>query len=278
MTYRTVIHQANLPTEHQERLSSLGEPQQGKGYLLLHHREPLALEDLRQRLGCDINTLPLKFDPAQARLFITDLDSTLVAIETIDELAAMLNLRAQVSAITEKAMAGELDFAAALKERVALLEGLPESVLEQVFHEKMKLNPGAKKTLAWLKQRGVFIAVVSGGFTFFTDRLRQALPIDDAHACQLEIKQGRLTGRLTGTIVDKHVKAEFLQRLCHKLAINPEQAVAMGDGANDIPMLAMAGMGIAYHGHGITRNHADVLIDHGDWRDVRYLLLEGLND
>ncbi|HHJ40280.1 MAG: hypothetical protein AXA67_06730 [Methylothermaceae bacteria B42] len=278
MTYRTVIHQANLPTGHRERLSSLGELQQGKGYLLLHHREPLALEDLRQPLGCDINTLPLKFDPTQARLFITDLDSTLVAIETIDELAAMLNLRAQVSAITEKAMAGELDFAAALKERVALLEGLPESVLEQVFHEKMKLNPGAKETLAWLKQRGVFIAVVSGGFTFFTDRLRQALPIDDAHACQLEIKQGRLTGRLTGPIVDKHVKAEFLQQLCQKLAINPEQAVAMGDGANDIPMLAMAGMGIAYHGHGITRNHADVLIDHGDWHDVRYLLLEGLND
>ncbi len=278
MTYCTIIHRAALPSGQRENLAKSGSIEQGNGYLLLRHRDPLDLENLRQTLGCDINTLPLDFDPSQVKLFVTDLDSTLVTTETIDELAAMLGLREQVSAITEKAMAGELDFAAALKERVSLLEGLPETVLAQVFAEKMTLSPGAKETLVWLKQQGITIAVVSGGFTFFTDRLRQIHPIDAALACQLEIKQGRLTGRLTGTIVDKNIKAAFLQQMSKKLAISLHQAVAMGDGANDIPMLAMAGLGIAYHGHGITRHHADVLIDHGDWRDVRYLLLDGLND
>lgn len=272
--YRTVIHRPHLPSQYRVRLAQLGRLETRPEYLLLQHEGPLELESLRRELACDINTLPPGFEPAKTRLLVTDLDSTLITIETIDEIAATLGLRDQVAAITSRAMAGELDFAAALKERVALLEGLPEAKLAQIFEERMKpaLQPGAGATLTWLKQRGITTAVVSGGFTFFTERLQTLLPIDQSLACVLEIQAGRLTGRLKGPIVDKHAKAEFLTHLARRLGISSEQAVAVGDGANDILMLELAGLGVAYHGHAIARDHADALIDRGDWHDLRYLL------
>ncbi len=274
-TQRTIIHCSEIPAEFQARLIQLGQLQKRSGYLLLEHQVALELEAWRRALSCDVNTLPPDFEPAKVRLLITDLDSTLVSIETIDEIAAMVGLRDQVAAITAKAMAGELDFAAALKERVALLEGLPEAKLVEVFETRMKpaLAPGARATLAWLKQRGITTAIVSGGFTFFTQRLQAMLPIDYSLACMLETKAGRLTGKLQGQIVDKHAKAEFLTYLARQLGISPQQAIAMGDGANDILMLELAGLGVAYHGHAIARAHADALIDYGDWHDLRYLLL-----
>lgn len=273
-TYRTIIHRAHLPPQYRLRLTQLGRLEARLEYWLLQHAEPLELESLRRELACDINTLPPDFEPEATRLLVTDLDSTLITIETIDEIAATLGLRDQVAAITAKAMAGELDFAAALKERVALLEGLPEATLAQVFEERMKpaLQPGASATLIWLKQRGITTAVVSGGFTFFTERLQSMLPIDHSLACVLEIQAGRLTGRLKGQIVDKHAKAQFLADLIRRLGISPQQTIAVGDGANDILMLQLAGLGVAYHGHAIARDHADALIDYGDWRDLRYLL------
>jgi phosphoserine phosphatase len=273
--YRTVIHHPALPPEQRVKLNAFGQLQDRQEYLLLEHQAPLELEALRSELGCDVNTLPQEFTPEKARLLLTDLDSTLVAIETIDELAAMLGLRAQVAAITARAMAGELDFAQALRERVALLAGLPEAKLQEVFEARMKpaLQPGARATLAWLKQRGLTVAVVSGGFTFFTERLKALLPIDYSLACTLEIRAGRLTGKLCGPIVDKDAKAHFLLHLAQKLGISPAQAIAVGDGANDVAMLERAGLGIAYHAHAIARAHADAVIDRGDWRDLRYLLL-----
>lgn len=273
-SYRTIIHRPFLSPELQTQLARFGRLQSRSGYWLLEHASPLVLETLRRELGCDVNTLPLDFAPEKTRLVVTDLDSTLVAIETIDELAAVLGLRDQVSAITARAMAGELDFVAALKERVALLEGLPQEVLERVFTEKMKpaIQPGAQATLAWLKQRGITTAVVSGGFTFFTERLQKTLPIDSSLACQLEVRDGRLTGKLIGQIVDKYAKAEFLKDLARRLRISLEQTVAVGDGANDVLMLELAGLGVAYRAHAIARERASVLIDYGDWHDLRYLL------
>lgn len=273
MKFQTVIHQQCLSPDQIRLLAEAGNLEKRCHYHLLRHSEPIPLDDWRQSLGCDINTLPSHFDPGRVKLFVTDLDSTLVAIETIDEIADLLGLRTQVAAITEKAMAGELDFKAALEERVALLEGLPEEKLEQVYRLRMKLNPGARDTLAWLKRQGIITALVSGGFTYFTDKLKQALPLDATLACQLEIKQGRLTGNLTGKIVDKYAKAEFVTDLAKKHGIEFEQIVAMGDGANDLSMLERAGLGVAYHGHEIVKQCADARIDHGDWRDVRWLLL-----
>ena len=274
MIYQTVIHRTRLSSGQRQYFQALGQLQSHFHHYCLRHPQPLGLEPLRQRFQCDINTLPPAFDPRKVRLVVSDLDSTLIAIETIDELAAELGLKPQVAAITERAMAGELDFAAALRERVALLEGLPVARLEQVFETRMKpaIQPGAPETLAWLKQRGITFALVSGGFTFFTERLQKILPIDHARACRLEIRHGCLTGRVLEPIVDKDAKVAFLLELARKLALDPMETVAMGDGANDVPMLQTAGLGIAYHGHAIARQHADACIDRGDWRALRQLL------
>ncbi len=273
---RTIIHTDKLFPHQIDALGQIGCLEPRADYQLLLHELPVDTATLCAQLQCDVNTLPLEFEPARVRLLISDLDSTLISIETIDEIAAEVGLKDQVARITEKAMTGELDFIAALEERVGLLEGLPTAMLEKVFEHKMKpaIQPGATSTLVWLKQRNVVTAVVSGGFTFFTDRLQEILPIDHARACELEIKGGHLTGRLQGTIVDKHAKVEFLQELTRRLDIDPSQVVAIGDGANDVPMLERAGLGVAYHGHAIASRHADVRIDSGDWLELRHLLLD----
>lgn len=272
--YRTIIHCAALSPAQHAHLNAIGQLESRPGHHRLRHRHPLDLERLRTELECDVNTLPPGFDPARVRLLVSDLDSTLIAMETIDELAAELGLREPVAAITARAMAGELDFAAALRERVALLEGLAEERIERVFTERMKpaIQPGAAQTLAWLKRRGITTAVVSGGFTFFTERLQKLLPIDHARACVLEIRHGYLTGKLAAPIVDRDAKVEFLTELAGRLGIALEQTVALGDGANDVPMLRHAGLGVAYHGHAIVRENAAARIDYGDWHDLRALL------
>jgi len=274
--YRTVIHRYQLDDSQSKVLRSLGELEPRRDYHLLYHQTPLSSEDLSQTLECDVNTLPLDFDPSRVKLLLSDLDSTLIGIETIDEIAAELGLKAQVASITQRAMEGELDFSAALEERVALLEGLPASALETVFERKMKpaIQPGAAATLAWARQRKITTALVSGGFTFFTARLEKILPIDHARACTLEVRRGHLTGRLQGPIVDKHAKLDYLRELAGQLNIEANQVVAMGDGANDIPMLEEAGLGVAYHAHAIVRRHADARIDFEHWHALRHLLLD----
>ncbi|BCX88197.1 phosphoserine phosphatase [Methylomarinovum tepidoasis] len=270
----TLIHTDTLTPDQRARLQSLGSLTSRGDHFLLRHQTPLDPEALAGELGCDVNTLPPDFDPERVRLVVSDLDSTLIGIETIDELAAELDLKERVAAITERAMAGELDFTAALRERVALLEGLARERLEQVFATRMlpAIQPGARETLAWLKRKGITFAVVSGGFTFFLERLQRHLPIDDFRACRLEIRDGRLTGQVIPPVVDKHVKAAYVEELRRRLGLSPQQVVAVGDGANDVPMLRQAGLGIAYHGHPIARAHADVRIDYGDWHTLRQLL------
>lgn len=274
--YRTVIHRVHLDDCQTEFLRPLGELERRRDYHVLYHQSPLSSEDLSQTLECDVNTLPLNFDPSRVKLLLSDLDSTLIGIETIDEIAAELGLKEQVATITQRAMEGELDFSAALEERVALLEGLPATALETVFEHKMKpaIQPGAATTLHWARQRKITTAVVSGGFTFFTERLRKILAIDHARACTLEIRGGHLTGRLQGPIIDKFAKLDYLRELAKRLHIEANQVVAMGDGANDIPMLQQAGLGVAYHAHAIVRRHADARIDFDHWHALRHLLLD----
>ena len=271
---RTIIHSSCLKPAQLDFLRKTGSLEARPGHYLLLHDHPVDTESLRRQLHCDVNTLPENFDPTRVKLLITDLDSTLIGIETIDEIADELGLKQQVARITERAMEGELDFAAALKERVALLEGLPANRLERVFEDKMKpaIQPGALATLAWLKRRGIVTAVVSGGFTFFTDRLRKILPIDYARACVLKIDSGVLTGQLEEPIIDQQAKVDFLMELARQLKIEHSQIVVMGDGANDVPMLQLAGLGVAYHGHTVARRHADARIDHGDWSALCHLI------
>jgi len=214
------------------------------------------------KLACDVNVLPVDFDPAAVRLVVSDMDSTLINIECVDEIADFAGVKAEVSEVTEAAMRGELDFAESLIARVSLLKGLDVSALQKVYDERLKLNPGAEVMLAGLKANNIKFALVSGGFTFFTDKLKTRLGLDYTLANTLERKADVLTGNVTGDIIGGEAKAAFLLNKCEELGISPSQAVAIGDGANDLLMMAEAGMGVAYYAKPKVQNDADCALNH----------------
>ena len=195
------------------------------------------------------------------KLVAMDMDSTLITIECIDEIADMQGLKAQVSEITEAAMRGKLDFAASLTRRVALLEGLDASALERVYEERLKLSPGAETMLHRLQQAGLKTLLVSGGFTYFTSRLKERLKLDYTHANELEIVDGKLTGKVLGAIVDADAKQQTVERVCAELGISPSQAIVMGDGANDLKMMSIAGMSVAFRAKPVVREQASVALN-----------------
>jgi phosphoserine phosphatase len=273
----TVIHTAELDAAAKDAITRAipGELEARGEFSRLHHARPAAPEAvayLRQQLTIDINPLPPDFDPAQARLLVTDMDSTLINIECIDEIADFAGVKPQVSAITEAAMRGELNFEQSLTQRVRLLAGLDPSVLQRVYDERLKPNPGAERMVACLRARAVKVALVSGGFTFFTERLQQRLGLDYTRANTLEMSEARLAGRVLGAIVGAEAKAEFLTSLCAQLNIVPEQAVAMGDGANDLKMMERAGLSIAYRAKPKVQAQADAVINHGTLAAVCHLV------
>ena len=194
-------------------------------------------------------------------LVAMDMDSTLITIECIDEIADMQGLKAEVSEITEAAMRGELDFAASLTRRVALLAGLEATALERGYEERLRLSPGAEAMLAAVQAAGLKTLLVSGGFTFFTDRLKSRLGLDYAHANLLEVEHGRLTGRVLGGIVDAEEKRRTVQSVCAQLGVDTDRAIVMGDGANDLKMMGIAGLSVAFRAKPVVRAQADVALN-----------------
>ncbi len=188
-----------------------------------------------------------------------DMDSTLITIECIDEIADMKGLKPQVAAITERSMRGEIDFAQSLRARVALLEGLHVSDLQRVYDERLQLSPGAERMLAGFKPAGATTMLVSGGFTFFTERLKARLGLDVAVANTLEVVDGRLTGSLTGPLIDAAAKAQTVRAI---VAERGGLLVTLGDGANDLPMFRAADVSVAYHAKPVVRAEATHAIDH----------------
>jgi phosphoserine phosphatase len=189
-------------------------------------------------------------------LVVMDMDSTLISIECIDEIADMQGIKSQVAAITEEAMRGEIDFSESLRRRVALLKGLEEDALHRVYDERLKLNPGAELMLAELRKHGIKTLLVSGGFTFFTEGLKERLGLDFAYSNTLEIVDGQLSGQVLGDIIDAQGKATWLNHIREKLNLHAEHVIAIGDGANDLKMMAQAGTSIAYHAKPIVRTQA----------------------
>ena len=197
------------------------------------------------------------------KLVVFDMDSTLINIECIDELADFAGRKAEVSEITEAAMRGEMDYRESLKKRVGVLAGLNARVLARVFSERLLLNPGARELLDALQNANIHTALLSGGFTYFTERLRIELGLDFATSNELEIVGGKLTGRVVGAIVDAQAKADTLQALTQEFGLTQDQVMAVGDGANDLLMMAAAGTSVAYHAKPATQAKAVHAINHG---------------
>ena len=216
---------------------------------------------------CDAHRLDHAFVPGERRLdavglVAMDMDSTLITIECIDEIADLLGIKPQVAAITARAMRGEIDFAESLRQRVGLLAGLEVAALARVYDERLRLSPGAETMLAAFKAIGAKTMLVSGGFTFFTDRLQQRLGLDYTASNVLEIEAGRLTGRVHGDVVDAAAKAGAVRRMRDDPALAGNLVVGIGDGANDLPMLAIADVSVAYHAKPVVRERATCRIDY----------------
>ena len=211
-------------------------------------------------------TPPLRL--SDYKLIAFDMDSTLINIECVDEIADAVGRKAEVAAITEAAMQGHIsDYKESLRQRVALLKGVTLAQMDQIYHERLRLNPGAAELVAACKAAGLKVLLVSGGFTHFTDRIRDRLGIDFTRANQLEVADGALTGHMVdqawGDICDGAEKRTMLLHTCAQLGIDPSQAIAMGDGANDLPMMGVAGLSVAYHAKPAVREQAKVSIESG---------------
>lgn len=220
-------------------------------------QSPAVFDDWAERFGVDTANVPNGLRLADFRLLAIDMDSTLVTMETLDEIADMAGLKAEVAAITEAAMRGEIkDFSESLTRRMALLKGVGEDLIERVYQERLHLSPGAEILLAAAKAAGLKTMLVSGGFTHFTERLKERLGFDYAFANQFDIANQRLTGRVLGPIVDGAFKARAVQQCCQDIGCPPSQAIAIGDGANDLGMMSVAGLSVGYHAKPVVREKA----------------------
>lgn len=268
LSARSALHDDDTETRACLELSLRGEPDDADAM-------KAAFLSISREMDIDISFQEDNFYRRNRRLVVFDMDSTLIREEVIDELALEAGAGDEVAAITEAAMRGDIDFRESLIKRVALLEGLDEAVLQRVA-DRLTLTEGAERLLKTLRLLGYRTAVISGGFDYFGHHLQSRLGLDTVHANQLEIESGRLTGKLVGDIIDGERKATLLQSLADELGIEQSQVIAVGDGANDLPMLRSAGLGIAFHGKPLVQRNARQAISTIGLDGVLYLM--GMND
>jgi phosphoserine phosphatase len=235
-----------------------------------------AIDTVKEKIQQALDPLPIDVAilPAEGRrkkLFLADMDSTMIEQECIDELADQLGIKAHIAAITERAMRGEIDFEPALRERVSMLKGLAESVIDTVLAERITLTPGGKELLATMRAHGTTCVLVSGGFTHFTSKVAETLGFSANHANQLLVEDGMLTGTVAEPIQGREAKKAHLDAYAQKLGLAMDQTMAIGDGANDLGMIEAAGLGVAFHAKPAVVARADAALTHTDLTGALYL-------
>ena len=245
-----IIHSSKIPANQQQQIINVLATENFKAkanhFRAQTNADLLTIKNLSAKLQIDINVIPENFQSENIKLIISDMDSTLISIECIDEIADFVGLKPEVAKITEKAMRGELDFSQSLVQRVKLLQGLDVSALNQVYNERLQLNPGAKQLISGCHALGIKFALVSGGFSFFTEKLKQRLNLDFTLANEFDIVNQKLSGKVKGKIINAQEKRKFLADICQRLNILPKHSIAIGDGANDLQMMSIAGLSVAY--------------------------------
>jgi len=232
----------------------------------------LSIADVRAAIGpaaVDANLIPS--ERRRKRLLVADMDSTIIGCECVDEIAAFAGLKTKIAAITERAMRGEIAFESSLRERIALLKGTPEAVLERVYKERVRLNDGARALVRTMSEHGALTVLVSGGFTFFTGRVAQAAGFATHQSNELVIANGVLAGTVREPILGHDAKRDALRRLTQDNLIDLQDTLAIGDGANDLAMIDEAGLGVAYRAKPVVAAAADAQLDHSDLTAALYL-------
>ena len=264
MTIQTlIVHDHNIKTAKKVALIINGELEARKSHFRVHTKSNFEIEILRSHHSVDLNIFDQGFDYDNIKLMVSDMDSTLISIETIDEVARHVGLSNEVSFITEKAMQGQLDFSESFKKRLSILKGVGTESFIEVYKNKMELNPGASELVKFLKSINIKTALVSGGLNFFAEKVSDVLGIDTYRANDVEIKNEALTGKVLGSVVDAKAKANYIEELCNYYGLSSKQVIAIGDGANDLEMMKLAGLSVAYHSKPILKKSCNIQINFG---------------
>ena len=264
MTLKTlIIHSNKQKTGEDLALKLQGEIETKKNHLRIHITINFDIDNLRASYNVDLNIFNNDFDYKEIKLMVSDMDSTLISIETIDEVAREVGLSQEISLITEKAMQGHLDFSESFKKRLSILKGVRTESFNAVYENKLKLNSGASELVNFFKSTNVKTALVSGGINYFAEKVKDQLGIDTYRANDVEINNETLTGKVFGNIVDAKAKAKYIEELCVLYELKPNQVIAIGDGANDLEMMKLAGLSVAFHGKPILKKNCDIQINYG---------------
>jgi len=257
-----IMHSQDLVMAEELSLILEGELEQRTSHFRIHTNNNISINQLRLTHKIDLNLLNKEFNFAKVQLLVSDMDSTLINIETIDEIAKATGMSNEVALITEQAMQGNLDFTKSFKKRVSILKGVSIASFETVYNNHLKLNPGALELINFFKSIQVKSAVVSGGLEYFAERLHRQLGLDTFRANNVEIVNNCLTGEVLGKVIDAREKANYVNELCNLYYLERNQVIAIGDGANDLEMMKIAGLSVAYHAKPIVQENCNIVINH----------------
>ena len=257
-----IMHSQDLVMAEELSLILEGELEQRTSHFRIHTNNNISINQLRLTHKIDLNLLNKEFNFSKVRLLVSDMDSTLINIETIDEIAKATGMSNEVALITEQAMQGNLDFTKSFKKRVSILKGVSIASFETVYNNHLKLNPGVLELINFFKSIQVKSAVVSGGLEYFAERLHRQLGLDTFRANNVEIVNNCLTGEVLGKVIDAREKANYVNELCNLYYLERNQVIAIGDGANDLEMMKIAGLSVAYHAKPIVQENCNIVINH----------------
>jgi len=257
-----IIHNQDLSLAQKLSKSLSGDLEQRKRHFRIHTSNSFNLKHLRELNKVDLNLVSETFNFSEVKLLVSDMDSTLITIETIDEIAKAAGMSNEVAEITEQAMQGKLDFTESLKKRVSILSGVNTSSFETVYDNHLQLSPGVPELIKFLKSLGIKSAVISGGLVYFAERLKNQLDLDTFQANNVEIDNNCLTGKVLGKIIDAKEKANYIYELCDLYQLKREQVIAIGDGANDLEMMKIAGISVAYRAKPVLQKTCAIVLNY----------------